>query len=218
MCGRFTLRTPVAVVARQFELSSVPELQPRYNIAPRQPVAVVRINAAGERELAFLSWGLVPAWADDPAVGYKMINARGETVASKPSFKQAFRSRRCLVPADGFYEWQKAGPQKQAYHITLASGELFAIAGLWERWQRGDSMLETCTLLTTSANEDLQHVHDRMPVIVPPESYAAWLDPGSAVAALTSLIRPLPPGLLALRPVSSFVNNPAHEGPECLQA
>lgn len=217
MCGRFTLRTPAAVIAQQFELPFAPELEPRFNIAPSQPIAAVRCHDTGQRELVMLRWGLVPAWADDPSIGYKMINARGETAASKPSFRQAFRNRRCLIPADGFYEWHKRGRQKQAYHITLGADELFAFAGLWERWQRNGNVLETCTLLTTSANDDLKHIHDRMPVILRPDSYAAWLDRDHEADALTALIKPLPPGLLKLRPVSSYVNSPAHEGPECLK-
>lgn len=218
MCGRFTLRTPAAIVAQQFELPFVPELEPRFNIAPSQSIAAVRCDDSGQRELVFLRWGLVPSWADDPSIGYKMINARGETAASKPSFRQAFRSRRCLIPADGFYEWQKSGRQKQAYHIALRSGELFAFAGLWERWQRNGDVLQTCTLLTTTANEDLKHIHDRMPVVLRPDAYAIWLDPNSRTEALTSLIKPLPPGLLRLQAVGGFVNNPAHEGPGCLSA
>ena len=216
MCGRFTLRTPAALVARQFELPFAPDLQARYNIAPRQPVAAVRLDPKGQRELVFLRWGLVPAWADDPTIGYKMINARGETAATKPSFRQAFRTRRCLIPADGFYEWRKSGRLKQPYHITLGADELFAFAGLWERWQRNGEPLETCTLLTTTANDELKPIHDRMPVILRPDAYAAWLDPQAAADALAALIQPLPSGLLKLRPVSSFVNSPGHEGPQCL--
>lgn len=217
MCGRFTLRTPAAEVARQFELFAVPELAPRYNIAPTQDVAVVRTTTAG-RALDRLRWGLVPSWADDPSIGARMINARSETAAEKPSFRRALLSRRCLIPADGFCEWQAAGRGKQPYLITLGEGDLFALAGLWERWTRDGTALETCTILTTTANTRLAALHDRMPVIVPREAYARWLDPDvDDPAALGPLLVPYPPEAFQLRPVSSYVNSAKNEGPRCLE-
>src|SRR5262249_35002838 len=172
MCGRFTLRTPSHKLIEQFGLETAKPwdaIVPRYNIAPSQTVLVVRPSAAG-RELASMKWGFLPAWASDPRAA--MINARSETAAGKPTFRGAFVKRRCLIPADGFYEWKKIARQKQPYHIQLASGGLFALAGLWESWQGTD----TCTILTTSANSLLAPLHDRMPVILDRENYAKWLD------------------------------------------
>jgi putative SOS response-associated peptidase YedK len=202
-----------------FPLLDVPEeLAPRYNIAPTQPVLAVRTVPAGERELVTLRWGLVPAWADDPSIGNRLINARAETVADKPAFRAAFRARRCLVLADGFFEWQKVGGRKQPYYFRLREGSPFAFAGLWERWGKGATTLETCTLLTTEANELLRPVHDRMPVILPRERFVRWLDPDfRAAAELESLLRPYPAEDMTGYPVSARVNNPRNEGPLCVE-
>ncbi len=221
MCGRFSLIANPSDVAEFFGLAEVPDLEPRYNIAPSQPVAVLRFEEVSlQRKLALLRWGLVPCWAKDPSVGYKMINARAETVAEKPSFRSAFRSRRCLVMADGFYEWKKDGKQKRPFYIQAQGGQLFAFAGLWERWrdkQAPGAVIETCTIITTGANDLLHSVHDRMPVILSPGDYALWLDPQQkAPGSLLSLLRPAPAGLLTLRPVSQAVNKVAQEGPECI--
>src|SRR5262245_35107324 len=175
MCGRFTLATSRAQLADLFRLAGGPELPLRYNIAPTQPVPVVR--AAGDgRALALARWGLIPRWATDPAIGNRLINARSETVAEKPSFRDAFRKRRCLIPATGFYEWAKTAGGKQPYHFRLLDGRPFAFAGLWERWDRGGEPVESCTILTTAANAVVRPVHERMPVILPAEAFAAWLD------------------------------------------
>ncbi len=178
MCGRFTLRTPAADLMEIFEVARSFELVARYNIAPTQPVAAVR-EVAGQRELVQLRWGLLPAWSGASAAGPPMINAGAETAADRSAFRNAFRSRRCLIPADGFYEWQTAeGAPKQPFLITLREERPFAFAGLWERCRAPDnSTVESCTILTTNANDRLKELHDRMPVILPPEHYGPWLDP-----------------------------------------
>ena len=175
MCGRFALRSSIKELAEALEAASVKiaEDRARYNIAPTQAVVVARDTDDDERELVHLKWGLVPAWAKDPAaVGARLINARSETVTEKPSFREAFRRRRCLIPTSGFYEWKREGARKQPYFFRMKTDEPFMFAGLWERWEgaAGDGVtLETCTILTTMANEVLAPVHDRMPVIIAPE-------------------------------------------------
>ncbi|MFM9115795.1 MAG: SOS response-associated peptidase [Planctomycetota bacterium] len=215
MCGRFTLSTSSATLMAQFELASLPALAPRYNIAPTQLILCVR--AAAPREAALLHWGLIPTWAEDPKIGNRMINARGETVAEKPAFRSAFRRRRCLIIADGYYEWQASGRQKQPYLFTRPDQLPFGIAGLWENWSAPDgTQVESCTLITTEANSFTRPVHDRMPVILAPADYSLWLDPGSPSPALLALIRPSPEDLLQMQAVSTFVNNPRHESPDCI--
>jgi putative SOS response-associated peptidase YedK len=219
MCGRFTLYSSPIVLAREFELGALPLLFPRYNIAPTQPVALVRQSAdSGVREWVLARWGLVPSWADDLKIGQRMINARSETVAEKPSFRAAFRRRRCLIPADGYYEWQTtaAGP-KRPFYIHRADERPLAIAGLWESWQAPDGTnLETCTLLTTAANDRLRPIHDRMPVFLDELSRRVWLDPDSPSPALLELLRPAADDLFATREVSTRVNNARHEAPDCI--
>jgi putative SOS response-associated peptidase YedK len=217
MCGRMTLRTPGKIVAQEFGLFDVPDLRPRYNVAPGQPVAVVRQRPGG-RELAFLRWGLIPAWPDDPSIGDHLANARSETAATKPSFGQAYHSRRCLVLADGFYEWQRTDGRKQPYYVRRLDGRPFGLAGLWERWEKGDEPVETCTILTTDANELMQSIHERMPVIIPPEQYGVWLDPRFPdQRRLAELLRPAPsPGMKAY-PVGTIVNDPQHDVPACVE-
>lgn len=218
MCGRFTLRTPAKEIAEQFALFSAPDLTPRYNIAPSQQVAAVRVAHNDGRELVWLRWGLVPSWADDSAVGYKMINARGESVATKPSFRNDFKARRCLVVADGFYEWQKTGGKKQPYYIRLKSGRPFAFAGLWEHWGREGKEIDSCTIITTDANELMEPLHDRMPVIVAASDYDLWLDPAvKDVERLQALLQPYPPGEMEAYPVSTVVNNPRNETEKCVE-
>jgi putative SOS response-associated peptidase YedK len=220
MCGRFLLRRSGKVVAEAFGLPEVPELFPHFNIAPGQPVAVVReLPQAQGRQFVYLRWGLIPAWADDPSIGDRMANARAETAATKPSFRSAFRSRRCLVVADGFYEWQRTSGHKQPYFIGLQGGRPFGKAGLWERWEKGDEPVETCTILTTDANELMRPIHERMPVIIPPEQYGLWLDPRCQdTKELAKLLQPYPSkGMLAYR-VSTAVNNPKNDAPQCLVA
>jgi putative SOS response-associated peptidase YedK len=220
MCGRFALIAPDQDLAVQFDLPTVPTLAPRYNIAPTQPVAVVRSTAgAAARELAVLHWGLVPFWAEDPKIGARMINARAETAAEKPAFRAAFRRRRCLVPADGFYEWQKLNGGKQPFFIRLQDGRPFAFAGLWEHWQGPeDAVLESCTLLTTGPNELMQALHNRMPVILPPQDYALWLDPQvGQVERLQPLLRPYPAAEMIAYPVSRRVNSPENDDRLCIE-
>jgi putative SOS response-associated peptidase YedK len=192
----------------------------RYNVAPTQDVPAVRPAKAGGRELAMLRWGLIPAWAKDEDIGARLINARGETAAELPSFRAAFRRRRCLVAADGFYEWRKAGKgPKQPFLVELADGRPFAFAGLWERWDKAPDgrPLETCTIITTRANELLAPIHDRMPVILPPADYDAWLDvEGTGVEAAKALLRPYPAAAMAAHPVSPRVNNARNDDAACL--
>lgn len=217
MCGRFTLRTPAKDVAAFFELGDVPDLVLRYNIAPSQSVAAVRLNpAAGRRELVLLHWGLIPFWADDPKIGYSTINARAETVSSKPSFRQAFKKRRCLIVADGFYEWQKTGGKKQPFLIHRQDDRPFAFAGLWERWKRDDVEIESCTIIVTEPNDLLKPIHDRMPVILAPGDFDLWLDPTvDSLPRLESLLKPYPAEAMEAYPVSTGVNNPASDTPQC---
>jgi putative SOS response-associated peptidase YedK len=219
MCGRFTLQASPEQIAAQFDVAAPEQLADRYNIAPTQPVGIVRLDrSATEREWALVHWGLIPSWSKDPNVGARMINARGETVAEKPSFRSALKRRRCLIPADGFYEWKRTGSSKQPYFIHLRSEELFAFAGLWEIWTAPDgSEIHSCTVITTEPNELMANLHDRMPVILAPEDYEQWLGNGKdadakEVEQLRHLIRPFDAKLMEAYPVSTKVNSPMHEG------
>jgi putative SOS response-associated peptidase YedK len=219
MCGRYTLKTDSAAVAQQFELAAPPQIEARYNIAPTQAIPVVRETEAG-RTLEMMGWGLIPSWAKDPSIGGKMFNARSETAAEKPSFRTAMRQRRCIIPADGFYEWQATGSKtKQPIYFSMADEGLFGFAGLWEEWRNPDGTpRHTCTILTTSANELVAPVHDRMPVILASESYARWLDLGMRHAEpLLDLLAPYPAEQMASRPVGSLVSRVGNEGPELIQ-
>lgn len=220
MCGRFTLRSSRQALAKAFNLLEVPDVLPRFNIAPGHSVAVVRqIPRAQGRELAYLRWGLIPAWADDPSIGKRMANARSETAATKPCFRRAFRSRRCLVIADGFYEWQRTNGRKQPYFVGLQSDRPFGLAGLWERWEKGGEPVESCTILTTDANELMQPIHERMPVILPPEQYDLWLDARCQdTEKLTKLLRPCSAKDLVAYRVSTLVNNPKNDVVKCIEA
>ena len=215
MCGRFALVDDGTNVAQQLQLAAVPPLVPRYNIAPSQPISAV-VAPQGVRTLTHFYWGLVPSWAKDMSMATRLINARAETAADKPSFRNALRRRRCLVPMSGFYEWAKEGGRKQPYYIYLQEQSVLAVAGLWEVWEsaEGDT-LQSCTLLTTAANEFMAPLHDRMPVIIPPAEASVWLDPTTAAPVVQSLLRPYPSALMAARPVSSYVNHARHEGPAC---
>ncbi len=220
MCGRFTLRTPPQALASLFDLAEAPPVEPRYNIAPSQPVLAVRQHPqTGQREFTFLNWGLIPFWAKDVKIGYRMINARAETVAEKPAFRAAYKYRRCIVPADGFYEWQKRDGGKQPYFIRMRGDQPFGIAGLWERWESPDgSVIESCTLLTTEPNELLRPLHNRMPVILAPEDYEPWLDvQGASPLVLQALLKPYSDSQMEAYPVSTTVNSPRQEGPACIQ-
>ncbi len=219
MCGRFAFRSTRKKVTEVLPLFEVPELQPRYNIAPTQPVAVARIVPESLRkEVTFLNWGLLPGWVDDPKVGQRMINARAETVATKPSFRAAFKRRRCLILADGFYEWQKVGNKKQPYFIHLKNNELFTFAGLWEHWERNGNVVESCAIITTEANELIQSLHIRMPVILPSSVHERWLDPQNQTGSgLASLLVPYPKEEMAYFPVDTHVNNARNEDAGCIQ-
>jgi len=219
VCGRFTLTSTPEELARRFGLQETPAAAPRYNIAPGQEVLVVRTTGeAGARSASPLRWGLVPSWAKSPSVGNRMINARAETLASKPAFRAALRRRRCLVPADGFYEWAKRGAVKQPYLIGLRGGGPFAFAGLWEHWTDPEgALLESCTIVTTEASASIRAIHPRMPVILSAEVEADWLDPAQAdPAALLPLLRALPDEALAFHAVSDRVNRPDFDEPACL--
>lgn len=219
MCGRFTLLTPAPLVADTFQLPAAPPLEPRCNVAPTQPVFAVRRPAgAAAREGVFLRWGLIPSWARDPAIGHKLLNARAETVADKPSFRTALQRRRCLIPADGFYEWQTIGGKKQPIRFRRADGALFAFAGLWERGTGPEGgPVETCTIVTTAANDTVRPIHDRMPVILPPAVYDEWLDPTLTDATrLGRLMQPWTASPMRAEPANPWLNNPRNEGPACL--
>ena len=220
MCGRFALLAPGEAIADMFGLDPISDdFSPRYNVAPTQPVAAVRIdNGHGKRVLTFLRWGLIPAWAKDINISYRLINARGETVAEKPSFRAAFKRRRCLIPASGFYEWQQVNGSKQPMYIHPADGGVFALAGLWETWHSaGGSMIESCTIITTTPNELVAPIHDRMPVIVEPPDFDLWLNPGDRPGDGLHLLRPYPPEKMATYPVTTLVNNPRNEDPGCIE-
>ncbi len=238
MCGRFTLTSPADEISGYFHVLADAELEPRYNIAPTQTVAAVRQDEVGKRRLVELRWGLIPYWAKDPAIGNRMINTRAETVAQKSAYKEPFEQRRCLVVADGFYEWQKVkGGPKQPYFMSMADGHPFAFAGLWDRWRPcGDQLeqltaaaratmklnaegrVESCSFLTTEPNELLAPIHDRMPVIVPPELWDTWLDPHVRDAAmLGEILRPCSAELMQAHPVSTNVNTPNNDDPECIK-
>jgi len=220
MCGRYFLTHPGDVLAAELGLETAAELEPRYNIAPSQPVPIVRASEDGERELATVRWGLVPHWAKEAAIGNRLINARAETAAEKPSFRDALKRRRCLIPASGFFEWQKVEGGKQPWLLRRADGGPLAFAGLWSRWRDRESgdELETCTILTTSPNRVAAAVHDRMPVILAEPARGVWLDPASDPARdLPALLVPSPDEELEAFPVSRLVNDPRRDDPRCLE-
>jgi putative SOS response-associated peptidase YedK len=216
MCGRYTLSTPAGRLAEEFQLDSTTEIVPSYNVAPTQQVAAV-LEDEGGRRLEMFRWGLVPSWAEDPDIGARMINARSETAPEKPSFRSAFRRRRCLIAADGFYEWKRVNGGKQPYYFRMQDGRPFAFAGLWESWEKGDGILRTCAILTTRANSVLEDVHDRMPVILPHDAYNAWLDPDADREELGELMIPYPYDDLETYPVSRFVNSPRNNDERCIE-
>ena len=216
MCGRYTLSTPAGRLAEEFQLDSTVEIPPSYNVAPTQQVAAV-IEDEGGRRLEMLRWGLVPSWADDPDIGAHMINARSETAPEKPSFRRAFRGRRCLIAADGFYEWKREDGGKQPYYFRMQDGRPFAFAGLWESWDKGGGELLTCAILTTRPNSVAKEIHDRMPVILPHDAYNAWLDPDADREELGELMIPYPGDDLETYPVSRFVNSPRNNDERCIE-
>jgi putative SOS response-associated peptidase YedK len=216
MCARYTLRAPPDLIAELFGLADVPHFDPRYNVAPSQFVPVVGAKPDGRRGLSLFRWGFVPSWAEE-GLKVRPVNAKAETVATAPMFRDSFHKRRCLVPADGFYEWRTVGKRKMPVHFQLRGGQPFAFAGVWDCWKEGDKPLYTVAILTTKPNELTRTVHDRMPVILPPSAFAAWLDPavGDPVA-LRPLLTPYPPDDMGAHPANPAMNRPGFEGPECL--
>lgn len=219
MCGRFSLTYTFEDLLEYFRLAKGPSLEPRYNIAPSQDVAAVR-QVGNERQMVLLHWGLIPFWAEDPKIGYRTLNARAETAHKAPAFRAAFRGRRCLIPANGFFEWDKKGGSKQPFFIHRADGRPMAFAGLWEKWhdKEGETVIESCTILTTDANETVGKLHNRMPVILEPENFALWLDPEeTGIENLSPLLHPAREGILIMYPVSTFVNKATNEGEKCIE-
>lgn len=220
MCGRFAVHLDARQIA-MFGVGTTEPWGPHYNVAPTQGVPVVVAHADGTREFRPMRWGLIPQWTSDPAVGARMINARAETVATKPAFRGAFRSRRCLVLASAFYEWQRipGSRRKQPHAIVVDAGEPFAFAGLWARWHPGreEEAIETCAIVTCEANAVLAPVHNRMPVILPPDRYDAWLALKTPVAELEAMLVPYPADRMRAFPVSEYVNSPFRDGPECVE-
>lgn len=226
MCGRFARRSTQEVLADWFgvELEDMPWFAPTYNAAPQSVQPVLRLNRdTGQREIALARWGLVPFWAKDAKPGYSTINARAEEAAQKPAYREALKKRRCLIPADAFYEWRRPGPgmdpkDKQPFAIALKSGEPYALAGLWERWQpREGEPLETFTILTTDPNELMDPIHNRMPVILEPRDYSRWLEPGDPARPPADLLRPFPAEKMSAWPVGNRVGNVRNNDPRLLE-
>ncbi|TVQ34165.1 MAG: SOS response-associated peptidase [Phycisphaeraceae bacterium] len=220
MCGRMTRERDVKTMCSAMDARPPGvELPISYNVAPTQPSLIVRPIAAGGREGAIARWGLIPSWAKDPSIGSRMINARAETAAAKPAFRAAMRRRRCIVPADSFYEWQavEGSKRKRPWRIHRVDGEPLRFAGLWEVWDQGDGPLESFTIITTAANDFMRPMHDRMPVIIEPEDAAAWLDPEASADAAQALLRPAADGALIAHPVSTRVNSPANDDPSLIE-
>jgi putative SOS response-associated peptidase YedK len=218
MCGRFVREKSIPAIAREFGVDEISaDLKPSYNIAPTQKVAVVvRDNV---KQLISVQWGLIPSWSDDPKIGNKLINARAETITEKASFKNAFKKRRCLIVADGFYEWQKTGQRKTPVYIRLKSGKPFGFAGLYDTWTSPEGeQITTCTIITTEANDVMKPIHSRMPVIIPKDSEDLWLSPEIKDSeVLLDMLRPYPSEEMETHPVSNMVNSPANNTPECIE-
>jgi len=223
MCGRFTLHHSADELAARFDAQpTLPDIEPRYNIAPSQPLAaVIQATPDGPRQIEALHWGLIPFWAKDPAIGNRMINARAETLAEKPAFRHALTRRRCLIPADGFYEWRKEGGKSQPFHIRISTGDLFAFAGLWETWKRPDDgqTLRSCTIITVPANPLMAPIHDRMPAILRPHDEARWLDTAHLRDPndLLDLLGPYEDDVMEAYAVSKLVNAPVNDDPACIE-
>jgi putative SOS response-associated peptidase YedK len=219
MCGRYFLHSTADRLTRLFGDMPMPLLEPRYNIAPSQPVPIVRQDANGRREMVLVRWGLVPGWSKGPDPRFSMINARVETVAQKPAYRSAFRYRRCLVPADGFYEWRAEGAGKQPYVLRAHDGKPLALAGIWEHWQDADgNELESCSIIVGAANTQVSRVHERMPVVVAPSAFDLWLDVrAQKPQPLETLMAAQQPPRYAIYPVSRAVNSPAHDDPTLIE-
>ena len=214
MCGRFTLHMPWSELVKLYRVHDRPNLKPRYNIAPTQDVLAIRLDKEGQQEAAQLRWGLIPFWAKDEKISYSKINARAETVAKKPAFRDAFKKRRCLIAADGYYEWKTLEDgSKQPYRITLKPEQPFSFAGLWEHWEKDNKVIESCTIIVTDANELTKDIHGRMPVILDPDDYDAWLGGTDG----ENLLRPYPSKKMARYPVSRAVGNVKNTGPELIE-
>lgn len=216
MCGRFSLTDEIYRLQDQFQFEFNGEYEPRYNIAPGQLILAVGSNGQ-RRKGNMLKWGLIPYWAKDEKIGYKMINARAESIDEKPSFKHAFKKRRCLILADGFYEWKKTDSVKQPFRFIMKDQKPFAFAGLWETWKKDGKPVHSCTIITTTSNEIIKDVHDRMPVILPENLYDLWLDPEyENTQHLKTLLTPYPAEKMDKYPVSTLVNSAKNETPECI--
>lgn len=216
MCGRFSLSSIYGLQDR-FGYENDIDLKERYNIAPSQQVPIVREDE-GVRKASFYKWGLIPYWSKDTKIGFKMINARSETVNEKPSYKGPFKTQRCLILSDGFFEWQREGKEKKPYYFTLKDHQPFAFAGIWDRWEKDREVIYSCTLLTTSPNDLVRPIHDRMPVILTKEMESAWLDPHiQDTDFLKSLLVPYPEEDMMAAEVSTMVNSPHNDIPECIQ-
>jgi len=219
MCGRYRLSRRKQIIEEHFDsVSDEEDWSPRYNIAPTQPVPIIRQHPKEpRRELSLVRWGLIPWWAKDSSGAARMINARSETASTLPAFRDALKSRRCLVPADGFYEWKRAGKVRHPYCFEVNNGELFAFAGLWDRWKDlSGKAIETCSILTTNPNAVTSTIHDRMPAILTPDSYDLWLDPGFVdVTAISKMLKPYAASSMRCYPVSARVNHVANDDAEC---
>ena len=212
MCGRYSLHANPGVIALAFKLGVAIDWSARYNLTPSSRIVIVREDAAAGRVAALIKWGLIPGWAKDPTIGNKLANARGETVDEKPSFRNAFKRSRCLIPASGFYEWKTVAGRKQPYYMHPVGAPLFAIAGITERWQGPEGVVETCAIITTGPNGVMRNIHDRMPVILSAEDHDAWLDPrNQSVAALKQLIKPSAESTMTAHAVSTRVNAPKND-------
>jgi putative SOS response-associated peptidase YedK len=222
MCGRFARIYFRGKLKEKYKLKKgellVDRLEDRYNIAPQQPIATVRA-AEGENELVMLKWGLIPSWSKDAKIAYQLTNARGETVADKPSFRSAFKARRCIIPASGFFEWKREGKQKQPFYIHSRDDGIFSFAGLWETWQDPEGeVIETCAVITTGANELMRTIHDRMPVILDWQAESVWLDAKAPVEDLRSLLVPFVSEKMDAYPVDPYVNDARNQGPKCIES
>jgi len=217
MCGRYASTLPPEAMRALFRYLEQPNFPPRYNIAPTQPIAIVRM-AEGKRQFALVRWGLIPAWVKDPRAFSLLINARGESVNEKPAFRNAMKYRRCLVPADGFYEWKREGEKKRPYFVRRKGGAPIAFAGLWENWMgpNGEEV-ETAAIVTTTASRSIAHIHERMPVIVPPEAFDFWLDPKVDAQTAAAVIAPAPDATIEAYEVSSAVNRTANDAPMLIE-
>lgn len=217
MCGRFALDIATSDTVAYFHLSGWLEYEKRYNIAPSQQIPVIR-QLGDQRELTLMRWGLVPHWAKDELIGHKLINARAETLAEKPSFREPFHQRRCIIPASGFYEWEKGATAREAWYLFRADGTPLALAGLWEHWKDATgAILKTCTIITTKANATVAPLHNRMPAILEPGELDAWFSHHQHSKDLLTLLRPAADDVLDLYPVSDYVNSPKNQGEQCVQ-